>query len=266
MKHIFEPVELKNLTIRNRLVRSATWEGIADPDGNLKEEAFGIYSKLAKGGVGAIITGFTSVVPHDHSSDGTMRLCDDTLIPQYRKLVDVIHAEGCPVITELALGDYYREKNGLYTQVEIDDMRSDEIRLVIRKFVDAAVRSQKAGFDGVQLHAAHFFFLSRFISPAANHRGTSMVGLLRIAAGFYWKSWTVSVQLLRRSTSRSRLTQATLFSEVWIKRSALPSVSCWIRPGSTPLRSAATALLSAASRRTSMRVISLLSQQQSQRR
>ena len=170
MKKIFEPVELNNLTVRNRLIRSATWEAIADPDGRLKEEAYGIYSELAKGGVGAIITGFTSVAPHDHSSDGTMRLCDDALIPQYRKLVDVIHSENCPVITELALGDYYREKNGRYTQVEIDDMRADEVRLVIRRFVDAAVRADKAGFDGVQLHAAHFFFLSRFISPAANHR------------------------------------------------------------------------------------------------
>ena len=170
MKHIFEPVELNNLTVRNRLIRSATWESIADPDGSLKEEAYGIYSELAKGGVGAIITGFISVAPHDHSSDGTMRLCDDALIPQYRRLVDVIHAEGCPVITELALGDYYREKDGRYTQVEIDDMRADEVRLVIRRFIDAAVRAEAAGFDGVQLHAAHFFFLSRFISPAANHR------------------------------------------------------------------------------------------------
>ena len=170
MKHIFEPVELNNLTVRNRLIRSATWESIADPDGSLKEEAYGIYSELAKGGVGAIITGFISVAPHDHSSDGTMRLCDDALIPQYRRLVDVIHAEGCPVIAELALGDYYREKDGRYTQVEIDDMRADEVRLVIRRFIDAAVRAEAAGFDGVQLHAAHFFFLSRFISPAANHR------------------------------------------------------------------------------------------------
>lgn len=170
MKKIFEPVELKHLTVRNRLVRSATWEAIADPDGNLKDEAYSIYSDLAKGGVGAIITGFTSVAPYDHSSDGTMRLCDDALIPQYRKLVDVIHAEGCPVIAELALGDFYRENNGRYTQVELDDMRADEIHLVIRQFIDAAVRTKEAGFDGVQLHAAHFFFLSRFISPAGNHR------------------------------------------------------------------------------------------------
>ena len=170
MKGIFEPVKLNNLTVRNRLVRSATWEAIADTDGNLKEEAYSIYSELAKGGVGVIITGFTSVAPYDHSFDGTMRLCDDALIPQYSKLVDVIHADGCPVITELALGDYYRETNDRYMQVEIDDMRKSEIQLVVRRFVDAAVRAEAAGFDGVQLHAAQFFFMSRFISPAANHR------------------------------------------------------------------------------------------------
>ena len=55
-------------------------------------------------------------------------------------------------------------------QAEPDDMTVDEIRFVIRQFIDAAVRAEKAGFDGVQIHAAHFFFLSRFISPAVNHR------------------------------------------------------------------------------------------------
>lgn len=170
MKKIFESVELKHLTALNRLVRSATWEGIAKPDGSVTEEAYAIYSELAKGGVGAIITGFTSVALHDYYFAGMMRLCDDALIPQYRRLVATIHAENCPVITQLALGAYYREAKGRYLQIEPDDMTEDEIHLVVRQFVDAAVRASKAGFDGVQIHAAHFFFLSRFISPAVNHR------------------------------------------------------------------------------------------------
>ena len=116
MKKIFESVEMKNLTAKNRLVRSATWEGIARQDGSVTDEAFEIYSELAKGGVGAIITGFTSVALHDYYFGGMMRLCDDTLIPQYRKLVEVIHAENCPAITQLALDAYYRAVNGRYTQ------------------------------------------------------------------------------------------------------------------------------------------------------
>ena len=170
MKQIFEPVKIRHIKLPNRLIRSATWEGIANPDGSVTEEAYAIYEELAKGGVGAIITGFTSVALHDYYFDGMMRLCDDALIPQYKKLTDIIHKENIPVITQLALGAYYREKNDRFQQVEPDDMTAEEIKYVIRQFIDAAVRAKKAGFDGVQIHAAHFFFLSRFISPAANHR------------------------------------------------------------------------------------------------
>ena len=164
--------------MKNRLIRSATWEGIARQDGSVTEDAYAIYAELAMGGIGAIITGFTSVALHDYYFGGMMRLCDDALIPQYRCLTDIIHAHGTPVITQLALGAYYREMNGQYRQVEPDDMTINEIKLVIRLFLDAAVRAEKAGFDGVQIHAAHFFFLSRFISPAANHRKDEYGGTL----------------------------------------------------------------------------------------
>ena len=170
MKHIFEPVKMNHIELKNRLIRSATWEGIANPDGSVTDEAYEIYGELARGGVGAIITGFTSTALHDYYFGGMMRLCDDALIPQYKKLTDVIHAEGVPVITQLALGAYYREVNGRFLQTEPDYMTADEIRLVIRQFIDAAIRAEMAGFDGVQIHAAHFFFLSRFISPAISHR------------------------------------------------------------------------------------------------
>ncbi len=170
MKQIFEPVKMNHIELKNRLLRSATWEGIANPDGSVTEEAYEIYEELAKGGVGAIITGFTSTSLHDYYFGGMMRLCDDALIPQYRRLTDIIHAECIPVITQLALGAYYREANGRYLQVEPDDMTAEEIKYVIQQFTDAAIRAEKAGFDGVQIHAAHFFFLSRFISPAVNHR------------------------------------------------------------------------------------------------
>ena len=170
MKKVFETARLGGLHLKNRLVRSATWEGIAQPDGSIAQEAYDIYDELADGGVGAIITGFTSVALHDYYFGGMMRLCDNALLPQYRKLVETIHAHDTPVIAQLARGAYYRKENGGYTQIEPDAMTTEEIRLVITQFIEAAVRAQEAGFDGVQIHAAHFFFLSRFISPAVNHR------------------------------------------------------------------------------------------------
>lgn len=74
MKQIFEETKLGDLTLKNRLIRSATWEGIASPDGSLPEEAYAIYDELAAGGVGAVITGFTSVSLHDCYFGGMMRL------------------------------------------------------------------------------------------------------------------------------------------------------------------------------------------------
>ena len=165
-KKLLETVKLGNLTLKNRLVRSATWEGIALSDGGITDEAYEIYEELAKGGVGAIITGFTSVSDNDQYFCGMMRLSRDELISQYKKLVELIHAENCPVIAQLALGGYYR--NGRLA--EPDDMTVEEIQTVVQMFADAARRAKESGFDGVQIHAAHFFFLSRFISPAVNHR------------------------------------------------------------------------------------------------
>ena len=166
MKQIFEEVKLNNLILKNRLVRSATWESIAKPDGGIEDNAYQIYDELSKGGVGLIINGFTSVSDNDCYFGGMMRLSNDELIPQYKKLTDIIHKNNCNVICQLALGGYY--KNG--EQFEVDEMTTDDVKEVISWFVQAAKRAEKAGFDGVQIHAAHFFFLSRFISPLVNHR------------------------------------------------------------------------------------------------
>lgn len=176
MKNVFEATQLGKLEVKNRLVRSATWEGIAHEDGGITEPAYAIYEELAKGGVGAIITGFTSVSDHDFYIDGPMRLSHDGLIPQHQRLVELIHRGRCAVIAQLALGAYYRQ--GI--QVEPDEMTTDEIRQVIGWFVSAAVRARKAGYDGVQIHAAHFFFLSRFISPRGNHRTDAYGGENRV--------------------------------------------------------------------------------------
>lgn len=171
MKQIFEPVDLNHLHLKNRLVRSATWEGVAKRDGSPMPVAYDIYSELAKGGVGAIITGFTSVDINDVYFGGMMRLSDDSLIPAYQKLVNVIHAENVPVIAQLALGGYYRKNaRDQMMQLEPDALSEDQIADVIDMFRQAARRAKAAGYDGVQIHAAHFFFLSRFISPAVNHR------------------------------------------------------------------------------------------------
>lgn len=167
MKHIFETAQLGNLVLQNRMIRSATWEGLADEAGHMPEQLYQVYERLAKGGVGAIITGFTSVASDDLYFGGMARISADMLIKEHQRLVGICHDENTPVIAQLALGEYNgsRKRN-----LDIDELTAADIGKVIELFVAAAQRAAMAGYDGVQLHAAHHFFLSRFISPACNHR------------------------------------------------------------------------------------------------
>jgi len=171
-KNVFDTVSLHNLQLRNRLVRSATWEALATRDGSIDEQTYRIYRELADGGVGLIITGFTSVDANDVYFEGMMRLADDAIVPQYRQLTDDVHARGGKIITQLALGGYYCNQ----VEKQIDDMTADDIQRVVQLFRQAAVRAASAGFDGVQIHVAHFFFLSRFVSPLFNHRNDEYGG------------------------------------------------------------------------------------------
>ncbi|MBR1811710.1 MAG: NADH:flavin oxidoreductase [Clostridia bacterium] len=166
MKTIFDKSALGNLNLKNRLIRSATWEALADQNGNMQDTLFSTYEKLAKGGVGAIISGFTSVADNDHYFGGMARLANDALIEAHKRLTDSVHKYACPIIAQLALGEY----NGAYRNMDVDDMTAEDIDSVKNVFVAAADRAVMAGYDGIQLHAAHGFFLSRFISPAYNRR------------------------------------------------------------------------------------------------
>ena len=179
MKNIFQNASLGNLILKNRLIRSATWENLAEIDGSIDEKTYKIYDELAKGGVGAIITGFTSILSNDFYFGGMMRLSEDFLIPQYKKLTEIVHAENCKIISQLALGAFYKNS----VEIPENNLSKVEIKYIIQNFIAAAIRAEKCGFDGVQIHAAHFFFLSRFISPIFNQNENRIEILLKILQG-----------------------------------------------------------------------------------
>ena len=162
MKTIFDKTTMKNLDLKNRLFRSATWEALADNDGHFDEEIYSIYYELAAGGVGCIISGFTSVYDNDHYFGGMARLSNDCLIAEHKRLTDIVHKHSVLIIVQLAMGEY----NGK----DIDELTSADSDNIRELFIKAADRAVLAGYDGVQIHGAHGFFLSRYISPAHNHR------------------------------------------------------------------------------------------------
>ena len=166
---IFEKTQHENWTAKNRLLRSATWECLASPEGFLNDEVYKIYEELAKGGVGTIVTGLTDVSPYDWSLVGNMRLCSDCLINDYKKLTSIVHRYDCNIWTELNMNIYKRPERSIVS-VSIDDLTTDDLQDIVRLYTQAAVRAMKANFDGVQLHLAYDWFLNRFVNPLFNHR------------------------------------------------------------------------------------------------
>ena len=170
--HIFENTKLNNLNFKNRLFRSATWDGLAKPDGALTDEIYDIYEKLADGGAGAIVTGAMDVSPYDWALIGSMRLCSDLLIPDYKKLTDIVHKYDCRIFAQLNMNEYFRsEKRPV--KVSIDKLTQEDIDDIVKLFADAAKRAKKADFDGVQIDLAYGWLLNRFINPTYNKRTDS---------------------------------------------------------------------------------------------
>ena len=104
MNILFTPAKIGNLELKNRLVRSATAECMADDDGHPKPELERLYRQLAKGGVGLIITGHMYVHSSGQAHKGMTGIYKDDQIPGLKKLADVIHQEGGRVVVQINHG------------------------------------------------------------------------------------------------------------------------------------------------------------------
>jgi 2,4-dienoyl-CoA reductase-like NADH-dependent reductase (Old Yellow Enzyme family) len=183
MKKIFEEAAIGPFVAKNRLVRSATWENMADDSGHMTAPLFEVYEKLARGGVGLIITGYAFVMREEQPNPGMMGIYDDSFIEEYRRLTTMVHSHGSGIVLQIVYGGSCAGSptegrliwspsgvTDLATGVTPTAMTVEDIQTLIRHFGDAAVRAQKAGFDGVQLHGAHGYLLSQFLTPHYNRR------------------------------------------------------------------------------------------------
>ena len=184
MKSLFDQTHLAGMKLKNRIVRSATFDGVADKRGHSTEKLFQVYENLAKGGVGTIITGLTYVSDLEQPYPGQMGIYDDSFIAEYQKFTDMIHSYNANIILQLAcLGSQTSLKEGsdkiMWGASEVEDlafkgipkaMTIDEISYVQKAFAEAALRAKTAGFDGVQMHVAHGYLLNKFLTPYYNRR------------------------------------------------------------------------------------------------
>ena len=208
---LFEPTTIRGMDLANRFVRSATWEGMADPQGRAMPDLVRLYGELARGRVGLIISSHAFVLPEGRAGFQQLGAHDDSMIPALTQLAAAVHHSGGKIALQISHG-------GLWSQPAPDgvadvereaaegaaragaepgpaqpeggepaqplgpsvrqtdagpsgrEMQSADIARVTRAFAAAAKRAQTAGFDAVQIHCAHGYLLSSFLSPFFNQR------------------------------------------------------------------------------------------------
>jgi 2,4-dienoyl-CoA reductase-like NADH-dependent reductase (Old Yellow Enzyme family) len=190
MSLLFTPKKIGNVKLSNRFVHSATYEGMAEETGEVSEELIKRYDRLAKGGVGLIITGHMFVQSSGKANKYQTGIHSDEMIPGLKKITEAVHRNGGKIAFQLAHGGRQTTKD-LIDQTPIGpsskgrdpvyfikprEMTEDEIMEMIKAFGAATGRAVEAGADGIQLHAAHGYLINEFLSPFFNYRTDSWGG------------------------------------------------------------------------------------------
>jgi 2,4-dienoyl-CoA reductase-like NADH-dependent reductase (Old Yellow Enzyme family) len=190
MNNLFETATIKTMTLRNRFVRSATWEAMATASGEVTPRLVDTTATLAKGGVGLIISGHAYILPAGQAGPMQLGAYKDDLIPGLRQMAAAAHAHGARILLQMAHAGYFAAHNlsgmppfAVSASVKLDDIPRREltdadIADLSQAFAAAANRAKAAGFDGVQIHSAHGYLFNQFLSPLFNRRTDQYGGTL----------------------------------------------------------------------------------------
>ncbi|WP_455537953.1 NADH:flavin oxidoreductase [Terrisporobacter sp.] len=189
MKKLFDKTQLLNMNMKNRFLRGALWESLADDKGHLTPELSAIYEELASGGVSTIITGYAFVTEDEQPNPGMMGIYDDSFIPEYKEFTDKIHDLGANIVMQIVYGGFMTNFNvgertiwgpstmeNEVTKIWAKEITKDEIKYLVNAFAEATRRVKESGFDGVEIHCGHGYFLSQFLSPYYNKRNDEYGG------------------------------------------------------------------------------------------
>ena len=201
MKTLLDTTTMGKLQLKNRFVRASV--GDKTHHGELNKEAtIQLYTDLAQGGVGTILSGYT-IIDESEKGQNIFAMYDDKFIDDHAELTAAVHQNGANILMQLVhLGANYNAKDkdthialgasavpNLQTGIVPREMTQADIDRLIQNFADAAVRAQKAGYDGVEIHGCHGYFLHQFITSYYNRRtdkyGGSMENRNRIVLEVY---------------------------------------------------------------------------------
>ncbi|MDE6548871.1 MAG: NADH:flavin oxidoreductase [Muribaculaceae bacterium] len=158
---------------KNRFIRSATNSHLDNIDGTISDAEIEMYDALGRGDVGTIITGHMSVAPNlDYRADiAQPAIGSDEFIPGIKRVADKIHDYGALAIAQISMAG----PKGL-TPFDFNELSTEEMEQIRDWFIAAAVRTKRAGFDGVQVHIAHWYMLQAVVNKDLNHRSDKYGG------------------------------------------------------------------------------------------
>lgn len=197
MADIFTPWRINDLTIPNRLVRSATWEGLAGDDGAPSHDSINLTAELAEGGVGLIITGYAFIRPEGRGLFRQTGIHIDAMVGPITRMSDAVHQSGGLVAMQIVhaggqtnpewIGQDPLGPSAIVHPAfggQVQALSQTQIWDLVGAFAAAAARAKAAGFDAVQLHGAHGYLINQFLSPNTNLRDDQWGGPLANRARF----------------------------------------------------------------------------------
>ena len=184
MSKIFTSFKIKNVELKNRLIRSATTSYWSNEEGVIRKPILQYYADLAKGGLGFIIKGHSYVLESGKAHTGQSGLTYEKHLPKMKELTKIVHSQNVPIIAQInhagmvgkvdrITASQYKTENWEAREASIDD-----IQQIIEGFANAADFAIQAGFDGVQIHGAHGYLVSQFLSDRVNKREDKYGGSL----------------------------------------------------------------------------------------
>jgi 2,4-dienoyl-CoA reductase-like NADH-dependent reductase (Old Yellow Enzyme family) len=200
MSELFEPFTINGLELRNRFMRSATTSYYSDDKGVVRPEIIELYGGLAQGEVGLIVKGHLYVSDKGKAHTGMAGISQDYHIPKLRELVDNVHSYGGVIAAQInhAGVNSMKDKAGPSdfkgiargdTVIQARGMDTSEILAIVNDFGNAAERAVETGFDAIQIHGAHGYLISQFLSRYVNTRedewGGSLEGRMKLLKEVY---------------------------------------------------------------------------------
>ena len=180
---MFQPIEIGNMTVKNRFVVPPMGNNFANTDGTMSEQSAAYYAERAKGGFGLIT--IEATVVHPDAKGGPRKPClyDDSMIESFQKVIEACHREGAKVSIQLQnagpegnaknAGAPIKAASSICTQCGRDipqTLTTEEIYHLVDGYADAAERAWKAGADAVEVHMAHGYLVNSFLSLRTNKR------------------------------------------------------------------------------------------------